>query len=45
MIEHNVLCDLPTMNNKGIGQLYKAMGLWLDGSDMNAAKVLGVPDF
>ncbi|KAF8859130.1 hypothetical protein BDZ45DRAFT_742579 [Acephala macrosclerotiorum] len=44
MIGHDMLYDLPTMNNKGFYELYGSMGLWLEGEDEEVAKLLGVPD-
>lgn len=43
IIGHDMLYDLPTMNNEGFYELYRAMELWLDGKDEEVAKVLHVP--
>lgn len=43
MIGHEMLYDLPSMNNKGFYELNEAMPIWLDGKDEETAKLLGVP--
>jgi hypothetical protein len=43
IIGHEILCDLPTMNNKGFYELYEATGLYLEGEDEAVAEVLDVP--
>jgi hypothetical protein len=43
MIGHDMLYDLPSMNNKGLYELNEAMRLWLEGKDEETARLLGVP--
>lgn len=43
MIGHDLLYDLPSMNNKGFYELNEAMPIWLDGKGKETAKLLGVP--
>ncbi|KAF2159724.1 hypothetical protein M409DRAFT_70790 [Zasmidium cellare ATCC 36951] len=43
IIGHDMLYDLPTINNEGFFELYEAMELWLDGKDDEVAGILHVP--